>query len=255
MGEIISMAIDDNPVAIVRRSLCSEHSRNEFASAELFLKALKCLPLARSAIESSGVDVLIEHLASRERDNLELLVNVLADEVQRLEPQVRELITKSDEHRLFVMQDLPHLILDAMERVRRVRARDRIRRIACILAHSVGVVPVADADYIEEFLRTAVEIGDRDVLVLRTAIESEPTQVGNLTGQGPRFTRADVAWRAVREKLARQPDDLESIGSKLQSFGLVGPSKANSVGMIKFVVLQKGRDFLAHVAGSAAADQ
>jgi hypothetical protein len=155
------------------------------------------------------------------------------------------------------------LVLDGFRRAEQTRAKDRIKRIATILANAAVTDPIPEADEVEEMMRIAMELSDRDILPLRELLAHypltliEPIRSRLIRGQGIR------AWDEVPwDKLGFSEHEIESTCAKLQSFGLLAvvdrpahmDTSTFSVPVHANELLQKGRRFVQFVSQRASSD-
>jgi len=174
-------------------------------------------PLAQIAI-----DAVAAALDKRARENREYLVDVLADEVQKIWPKLHELQTAHESHRRFMSEEMPGLVLDALRRAESTRAKDRITRLAQVIAHAADVGPRDGADAIEEMLSLAVELSELDVIILRAASSEFAIERASHQQEAIRAV-ARRAWERMLAgvKMPISQDELVSVGAKLEGFGLV----------------------------------
>jgi hypothetical protein len=162
---------------------------------------------------------------------------------EKLRQDVKALASEEKEFRDI---HLGPLILDAIRRAEGVRAKDRIERIAKILAyatdHGSGVPP----DNTEELIRIAVDLSDRDVLLLREIYAAQVHLV--TTGVVPGDQVNDV-WRNQPPRVTGIGEsEIQSICAKLQSFGLIVRVERNNfkvaIGIVPYALVPKGKDFI-----------
>lgn len=195
-------------------------------------------------------------LDRREASNRAELFSALVERIRQNSAAIGELIEKSEAHSRFFTKEFPGLVVEAVRRAETVRPKERIRRFAAILAHSVEVGPKDGADYVEEMLRIAAELSDWDVKVLATAASEFVSQRNNPIPRvrgGPMLESDQViaarAW--IRMNSGVSGYELASIGAKLQSFGLVSRIEGQTGETNSFQVLGRGGRFIEYV-GSAA---
>jgi hypothetical protein len=256
----------DDPIAALRALDASDERQASPLSGLTrdFLKIVKlwakvCVPPAAVAVE--GVEAAAEWLSRWRQTNRNELIEVMADELQRHEARIKWLVASSAKHSQFMQEEMPGLILDALRRAEQVRDKERIARLARILVHAAEVGPHDGADCAEEMMRVAMDLTERDLIVLREMKNRHPLKV---TGPFPeqRYLPLNAAigfretdWRQLGFSL----HELESICCKLQSFGLVvrmddelkrhgpnGDPQRNA-----YELLRKGWDFVEYIRGAA----
>jgi hypothetical protein len=186
-------------------------------------------------------------LDRREASNRAELISALVERVRKHSQTLDELIAKSETHSRFFTDEFPGLVVEAARRSETVRSKERIRRFAAILTHSLEVGPQDGADYVEEMLWIATELSDQDVKVLDTA-SREFVRERAKTPEADTIISAR-AWLQMRSGIAG--DELASIGAKLQSFGLTSRIEGHTVDMNSYRVLDRGRRFIEYILGDA----
>jgi len=97
-----------------------------------------------------------------------------------------------EDHARFLREEFPVLVLDAIEKAEQTRSKERIERIARIVAHAAVEPPAPDLT--EELGRIAMGLDDADVLVLAELVQGQRAVVALSTGQvGP--DAANSYWR------------------------------------------------------------
>ena len=139
------------------------------------------------------------------------------------------------------------LIVDATRKAINTRSLKRIERIGVILANGV-VQKTLHSDHIEEMMRIAMELSDPDIDHLGELVRIEGD---TLASQG-RITRHDAytKWEHGRWGSSVNPE-LDSVFSKLASYGLVAPvPPPNNLNIMadfqnRYALLPKGLHFYA----------
>jgi len=161
----------------------------------------------------------------------------------------------TEQHREFAQKEWPALAIDGLRRAQQTRARDRIARIAAILANSLVEQRVATPDDVEEMMRIAMELGDRDILAMKLIAES---------ASGSSWSDR-LSWQHAWDLFKRLPwrangffdSDVESVCSKLASFGLLArldipPNQNMTTSMHNgYELLQKGKAFIRFIHSGA----
>jgi hypothetical protein len=186
-------------------------------------------------------------LASDALKRIELMLEACIDETNRQAAQIGNLRTKMDEREAQNRRDvLTELVIDAARKAEDTRSKERVERIGWILANAAFETKPTDADEVEEMMRVAMELGDRDVELLRELVKIEGESV--LT-KG-RIERYDAYTRWERAPWGSRLDpELDSVFSKLESYGLVSriapPNNLNIMADVqnRYVLLWKGARF------------
>ena len=106
-----------------------------------------------------------------ELDRLELLCKVLAKMLAEQEGAIEEIRRSSTEVvRRERENTARELLLDASRKGASTRSRERVRRIALILANGITETEPADGDEVEEMMRVAMQLSDREVEFLHELI-------------------------------------------------------------------------------------
>jgi len=235
------MPIDDNPIDALRKQFEMEELSTSPITARV-VQIAKRMPLPDPL--KIGVDFLANHLESESVEKIRILLETVADEAVKHGKELQRLsenATKQEERtRPEVMAEL---LADAARKAQNTRAKERVQRIAFILCNALVEPKAADADEVEEMMRVAMELSDRDILFLRELIRIE----GHLLSGRNHLPRYDAHtfWTSGFWGDRVMPE-LDSVFNKLESYGLVArisaPNNINSMGdyQNRFVLLPKG---------------
>lgn len=210
------MSIDDHPIDALRHHIeLEDSSRSMITKAVIELAASMNLPWPLGA----AVNKLREHIAADEKRRIEAMLDPCATEVLKMSGEIdrirRELSEQESSDRSEVMKDL---LFDAARKASMTRSLERVQRIGIILSKGVTERRAAAADEVEEMMRVAMELSDSDVEYLRELVRIEGSQVKS-QGRIERYT-AHTLWEQGFWN-ARPDGTLDSIFSKLESYGLV----------------------------------
>jgi hypothetical protein len=238
--------IDDNPIDALRRQFEMEDLSTSPVIGRV-LQVASSLPLVPPPLKHA-----IEWLKSRiaadaaERDRL-MLETIAAEVVKHGEELERTKKVLTDQASRISEEVLGPLLADAARKAENTRAKDRVRRIGLILANAMIETTPANADEIEELMRVATELSDRDVELLRELVRIEG---GVVKSQG-RISRYDAHMRWEQGWWgSRLLPELDSVFSKLESYGLVSriapPNNQNIMAdyQNRYVLLPKGARFV-----------
>ena len=222
------MAIDNPIDALAGLNASDERQRSAFMGiAPFFLRIVGLFAPAEAQIPNQIIAGVADWLNRQASDNLAELVNEISSELRLRGQQIQNLITASERHKVFIADELPGLVHDALRRARETRSKERIGRLARIVVRSAEVGPVdGAADYAEEMMRIAVDLTLRDLQVLIALQQSQ----GSIDSGG--IVQAEPVNDAWRQHPPRIPgmteNEIQSICGKLQSFGLATRIERNS---------------------------
>jgi hypothetical protein len=184
-----------------------------------------------------------------------LLLDTVVDELSRVTRTVEEMCANMTREEAARRDEiLGELFHDAIRKAADTRSRERVKRIAMILAGAATSPAPVDADEIEEMMRVAMNLGDQDVEYLRELVRI----MGQIVGSQGRISRptAHTKWEDGSWG-GRVDPALDSAFSKLESFGLVvrvpPPNNLNISADFqnRYALLSKGLRFTQLVATAA----
>jgi hypothetical protein len=202
------------------------------------------------------VERLSGHLAADSLERMRLVLETCIAELRKHEDEVRKLRGgMADRELQRRVEAFGGLLLDAARKAENTRAKERVRRIAIILANATIESKPVDGDEVEEMMRVAMELNDHDVDFLRELIRIQGSLLATM-GHVPRF-QAHQSW--VQGPWGDRIDpEIDSVFSKLESYGLVAriapPNNLNISADFqnRYVLLKKGARFVALVQEAAA---
>ena len=159
------MAIDEHPIDALEHKFETEDT---FVSpvTRVVLNAAARLPLPWPFDKAIGM--LRDRLVADSVERIRLVLEVYATEVRKHDEEIRDLReTLSTEEAHHRTETARELILDGARKAEATRARERVKRIGLILANAMIEPKPTEADEIEELMRVATELSDRDVEYLR----------------------------------------------------------------------------------------
>jgi hypothetical protein len=198
---------------------------------------------------------LKDHLAADSVERIRLMLETCMNEVRKHDDEIRRLrenmSAKESQGRSEVSGEL---LLDAARKAESTRSKERVKRIGLILGNAVVDAKETDADEIEELLRVAMELSDRDIEYLRELVRIE----------GDQLERQHHVTRYNAYKLwehgfwgTRIDPEIDSVFSKLESYGLVArippPNNLNIQADFqnRYVLLRKGLQFVTSIREAA----
>jgi hypothetical protein len=250
------MAIDDHPIEVLRKHLELEDS-SKYPLAETMLAIFCSVPLPWPL--DAAATKLKDHIAADSGHRIKVMFETCTEELLKQRKQIDQLqdqLTAEEAERR--SHQAKELLLDAARKASVTRSLMRVRRIGMILANGVAADGSAsEADEVEEMMRVAMDISDRDVEYLRELVRIEGTQVGS-RGRMERY-QAHMVWEQGFWG-ARTESEIDSVFSKLESYGLVSrippPNNLNLMADFqnRYVLLQKGLHFAELVTAKASLD-
>jgi hypothetical protein len=188
--------------------------------------------------------MLKDRLAADSLDRLKVMLETCMNEIRKQEGEIQKLKQTMPADEVLRRANLAKdLLLDGARKAVNTRSIERVRRLGLILANATIESRPADADEIEEMMRVAMELGDDDIRFLRELVRVEGEQV-RLQGRLPRYS-AHTMWEQGFWGSGLQ-SDLDSVFSKLESYGLVArippPNNLNITADFqnRYVLLLKG---------------
>jgi hypothetical protein len=250
------MSIEDPVSALQALDASDERQRSPVTGlTKDFLRVWKLLTPPGIAVSISALEWAADWLSKQRAENRNQLVNVMADELKYRGEQIERLITTSEEHRQFMEDRMPGLLLDTLQKAENVRAKERITRMARILTRAAEFGPTKGADYFEELERIATNLTEVDVAVLREIVEA----FAWMLGEWGRMRRTVVLqkWPVAKLKALKLTDgDVLSSCYKLESYGLIERMEDRSKNNLSnepspFGLLSKGKDFTDYIRTQA----
>jgi hypothetical protein len=188
------------------------------------------------------------HLAADSLERIRLMLEACMNVVRKHESEIRQLRnTKTAEEARAREEVSRELLMDAARKAESTRGRERVKRIGLILANAVMESKPTDADEVEEMMRVAMELSDRDIEFLRELMRIEGS---GLQTQG-RISRYDAHTTWEQGFWGTRVDsELDSVFSKLESYGFVArippPNNLNIMADFqnRYVLLKKGERFV-----------
>ena len=191
------MSIDDPISAIQTLNQSDEIQRSPVSRyAKYFFPIVKNVRRARSESHGKQRRAVMGWLNGTAEERMGDLVAVLADEMKQRGTQIDKLIARDQEQRRFVEEELPGLTLDALRRAEQCRAKDRVARLAKILAHAAEAGAQDGADAVETMMSIAVALSELDILVLDAAARAYKKERDE-NRQEAEYSVASRAWSLV----------------------------------------------------------
>lgn len=247
------MAIDDNPIAALRKQFELEDiSRSPISEMLVKVSAelTKFYPLPSSL--QSILQIVNDKIGTDSVERIAIMLETVANEVIKHDRNISELReSQSAEQKKARDEPQAKLIIDGARRASATRSIARVQRIGIILARTISAPTPPDEDEIEEMMRIATELTDVDVSYLGELVS---LQARYLEGRShiERYT-AYQSWESGPWGNKIDPT-LDSVFHKLESYGLVAAIAPNNTYNImadiqtRFALLPKGRRFAELIA-------
>jgi hypothetical protein len=247
------VAIDDNPIKAVKRQFEIE-ALGTSPVTERIAELASSVPLP--PILGQIIGGLKKYLADDTAAKDRLLMETIAEEVVKHAEALEGMkATITEQQPRLSTEEMIPLFVDAMRKAESTRAEERVRRIGLIFANAV-FEKQTDSDEIEELMRVATELGERDVEFLAELVRIEGGIVRN-QGRIERYS-AHTIWEQGSWGNRVDPE-LDSVFSKLESYGLVTrlapPNNLNIMADMqnRYALLPKGARFVDLIKSRSAA--
>jgi hypothetical protein len=244
--------IDDNPIDALKHQFEMEDLSTSPVTERL-LKIASHLPLGPFG---KPIGWLKDRIAAQSAERNRLLLETIEDEVKKHASELERTKTVIAENvERTSPQAMLELLLDAVRKAENTRSKERVKRIALILFNAVAEPKTADEDEVEEMMRVAMEVSDRDIAFLRELVKIEGTQL-ETRNHIPRYD-AHTFWTNGFWGDRVMPE-IDSVFNKLESYGLVArippPNNMNIMAEIqsRYVLLPKGARFVVLIRSRAA---
>ncbi len=247
------MPVDDHPFDALEQQFQME-DLSVSPVTEVVLKLASLMPLTWPF--NKAIEFLKGHLAADSLERIRIMLKTCMNEVRKYENEIKQLRdSKSAEESQAREEVSRELLLDAARKAESTRAKERVKRIGLILANAVVESKPTDADEVEEMMRVAMELSDRDIDFLRELMKIE----GSMLQTQDHISRYDAHTRWEQGFWGtRIIPEIDSVFSKLESYGLVArippPNNLNIMADFqnRYVLLKKGARFVLLIRGAAA---
>lgn len=239
------MPFDFDPIDALDKHLQMEDLSSSPVT-KFLVQAFSLLPLP-SPFDKIA-DGLKDNVEAGELERIRLMVETCMSEIRKHEGQLAQLTAAETAEEIEKRsQALIDLSIDAARKAERTRAKERVRRIGLILANAAVESQRMDEDEIEEMMRIAMDLSDRDVELLKELIKIE----GYMLQTQKYIPRHDAYNAWTRGFWGEQINpEIDSVFSKLESYGLVSriapPNNFNISADLqnRYVLLRKGIRFV-----------
>ncbi len=188
---------------------------------------------------------LMKKVFEQREDNTAYLLEATISKLRRLEEQFKEL---SEDHKRFVEEQFPRLLIEAVDKAERTGSKVRIDRLSLIIVHAVVQGPSADIEEVDEMLRITVDLSDEDIDVLAKIYLAQGDELRR-TGFLPEQNLANSTWRDLQSRYPLfKTSKIHSICAKLQSLGMVAQVErivtTLDLTSTPYAILEKGANYL-----------
>jgi hypothetical protein len=237
------VAIDD-PIEALEKQLELEDSSSSNIGRALLTK-LQLLPLPWPL--SAAVDALDKQIENDRYERLKVFVQTIADTMKAVQRRTDQHNRRLDDIEATQRTERTcKLLAEGARRVAGTRSISRVVRIGIVLARGVTEEKLPDEDEIEEMMRIARELTEQDIDYLKELVRIYGETVKR-NGRVDRYTAFQL-WVNGRWGESRNPE-IDSVCSKLESFGLVASVPGNNTLNVmadvqnRYVLLPQGLRF------------
>ena len=247
------VAIDDHPFDALEKQFQME-DLSVSPVGKAILSVAEKLPLGWPL--DKIVEGLKNHLAQDSHDRMRLMLETCMNELRRHDTEISQLRERMDTaERQAREETVGGLMLDAAQKAENTRSEERVKHIGLILANVIVEPRPADGDEVEEMMRVAMELGDKDIWYLRQLIGIQGSMLSR-QDHIPRF-QAHQSWEHGPWGNKVDPE-IDSVFSKLEGYGLVArippPNNLNISADFqnRSVLLKKGARFAALIRDASS---
>lgn len=204
------MPADDHPFDALQKQFDLEDaSVSPVNKAILYLASSVPLPWPID----KAVGKIKEHLGADSLERIRIMLETCMNEVRKHDDEIRRLReSMSPEEADRRAETSKELLLDGARKAEATRAKDRVKRIGLILANTMVASKPTDLDEVDEMMRVAMELSNRDIEHLRELLRIE----GKMLETADHINRysAHTAWEQGSWGTRVDPE-LDSVFSKL----------------------------------------
>jgi hypothetical protein len=239
----------ENPIRAAKQAIEADERQ---LPSEFVQKTEKILGLVLPAAAPFS-RVLESFVNKRKQENRDLLFQTVVDELEKL---LDREIKFSEDHKQWIRDEFPGLLLEGLSRAEQTRSRDRIVRLAKVIRNALEVGPSHPVEVAAEMMRVAAELSEQDVAALSLMYKFQPNSLRHGSGR-PEINEANSTWAQLeKEDKFFRSADVYSTCLKLQSFGLIMAMERipTTLGLqsIPYALLPKGSQFIDYVKDEAA---
>jgi hypothetical protein len=237
------MAIDDHPFDALEK-----HFNLEDSSVSPLINVLLWLTSFVSWIWPFDKAFLyLKNRASADSAHrIKVMLDTCMNEVRKHDAELAAIrVALNSEEAKAREESTAELVVDAVRKAINTRSPKRVQRIGVILANGL-IQKTLHPDYVEEMMRIAVDLNDTDISYLGELVRVEGEMVAS-RGRIERY-EAHNKWEDARWGASLNPE-LDSVFSKLASYGLVAPiPPPNNLNILadfqnRYALLPKGLHF------------
>lgn len=242
------MAIDDNPIEVLRKQFELEDSSRSPVSRGILKAAGELLKLGKISGPLDSIILRIAEIISDDgNERIKIMLLTVADEVIKHGEDIKQIrATLTAEQNRSRSEQEAELVVDGARKASATRSIERVRRIGIILANAIAEPKASSGDEIEEMMRVAAELGDVDIRYLDELVKIEAKFLR--AGRHIERYTAFVEWERGPWGSSVNPE-IDSVFHKLESYGLVSAIAPNNTLNVsadiqtRYVLLPKGLRF------------
>lgn len=191
---------------------------------------------------------LKEYVNADSAHKVRVMIETVMTEVRKHDNAIQKIeVTLSNQQAEQRANTARDLLIDATRKSLNTRSIERVKRIGLILANGV-LEPSLDADETEEMMRIAMDLTDKEIAYLSDLVNIEGQAIAS-QGRLNRYS-AHTAWERGPWGATKTNPEIDSVFSKLGSYGLVAPiPPPNNLNIMadfqnRYVLLPKGARFV-----------
>ena len=239
----------ENPIRAARQVIEADE-RDLPSKTVMKIEKLLGIAIPPAAPFSRALETLV---GRKKAENRDFLFQIVVGELEKLLDQEMKF---SDEHKRWVHDGFPGLLVEGLRRAEETRSRERIVRLAKVIRSALEFGPIQPADIAAEMMRVASELSEQDILALAKIYG---VQGGHLSGASrqPDINVANTTWAQLEKQVTLfRSGDGYSICLKLQSLGLIIaveriPTGSLGLQSVPFALLPKAVQFLKYIQDEA----
>jgi hypothetical protein len=207
------MAIESYRAA--KQQIQSEARSDFFPGLEIAIKvAKKAAGLAHLEFPEF-LNLCTGALETNTRENLSYLFESLVEDVRRMDIRIEDFENSREAER----KGLNQLVSEAVVRASEAKSRERVRRIARILANALRSGPKENYEREREFIDAATQVAESDAAILGRIMKYQGEAAKN---GSPDMNLANETWQCMHKEDSRFRDPHIHVScARLQALGLI----------------------------------
>ena len=219
------MAIESYRAA--KMQLAAEARGEQFPGLHIVIEIMRKAAGAGGFEFTKFEELSLDAIQRNSRSNLFYLFESLVRDVERIDSRLEafESAGKAEQ------QALDELISEAVARAAEAKSRDRVRRIASILANAFRSGPKQSYETERELIDTAVQVSEPDAFILGVMMKHQGTIVKGTPGIAD-INAVNETWKRMMEQNKEFKDPHIHVScARLQAHGLVVRMERNSMSL------------------------